>query len=155
MAVMQRGRVIQIGTPRALYLRPRSRFVANFLGETNLLSGHVKAASGETIQVETQLGVMEGTSSAGTLTPGAPAFCSVHPESITLGIGKGPNRFRARVERELFLGEVRHLYLKVGEIAITCYRLQIHADRPLIGAEVELTIDTEDVVVLPAGEIED
>ncbi|MGH7554069.1 MAG: ABC transporter ATP-binding protein, partial [Longimicrobiales bacterium] len=46
VAVMNEGRIIQIGTPREIYERPRSRFVADFIGRTNLLEAKVVAADG-------------------------------------------------------------------------------------------------------------
>ena len=47
IAVMNRGRVEQLGTPEELYERPQTRFVADFIGTTNLLSGTVESVDGE------------------------------------------------------------------------------------------------------------
>ena len=55
MAVMRDGRVLQLGPPRELYERPRTRFVADFVGTNNLVAGRVVEA-GETVLVETALG---------------------------------------------------------------------------------------------------
>jgi len=59
LAVMDGGRLVQVGTPGEVYERPRTRFVANFLGESNLLQGEmvertlVRLADGSTARVET------------------------------------------------------------------------------------------------------
>src|SRR5919197_6211965 len=50
-AVMRDGRVVQLGTPRELYERPRTRFVADFVGINNLIAGSVERADGETLVV--------------------------------------------------------------------------------------------------------
>src|SRR5439155_134007 len=56
MAVLNKGRIEQIGRPQDLYLRPRNIFVASFMGETNLLTGTIIAAADGTAEVQTAIG---------------------------------------------------------------------------------------------------
>jgi spermidine/putrescine transport system ATP-binding protein len=77
IAVMDRGRVLQVGTPEEIYERPATRFVADFLGEANLLDGY--AADG---------GVRVGNAFVRTPTEGRPAGAQIslclRPERIAL-----------------------------------------------------------------------
>src|SRR4051812_25210564 len=59
MAILDRGRVAQVGTPDELYHRPASAFVAEFIGQTNLIGGEVVGQSGETVRVRTAVGELE------------------------------------------------------------------------------------------------
>ncbi|MBI3468841.1 MAG: ABC transporter ATP-binding protein, partial [Planctomycetes bacterium] len=99
MAVMHRGRVIQVGTPRELYLHPRSHFVASFLGEANWLPGRVRGVHGEQADVQTELGLIVGTAATNCLVARSSVLCCIRPESIAPSPPAlpGPNRFRAKL----------------------------------------------------------
>ena len=96
LVVMNAGAVEQVGPPEALYDRPRTAFVADFIGKSNLFPGRVeapglfRAATGEAIRFE----------GAGTS-----ALLAVRPERIGLGAA-GENRFEGVVEGSSFLGAV-------------------------------------------------
>jgi iron(III) transport system ATP-binding protein len=151
MAVMHRGRVVQVGTPRELYQRPQSQFVASFLGEVNMIEGRVASTNADHISVETDVGILEGSPPAAKLKVGSTAICCIRPECISLAAptGPGPNRIRATLDREVFLGEVRHVYLRAGKRTLESYRLQ--ANPTGAGGEVDCVVARDDVVVLPPG----
>ena len=46
IAVMKKGKIVQIGTPQELYMNPNSLFVAHFIGESNLLEGYIDQTNG-------------------------------------------------------------------------------------------------------------
>ena len=149
MAVMHLGRVVQVGPPRDLYLRPANKFVASFLGDANLLDGKVCEVQPDAVTVETAIGVVRGVTVTDGLKPGTPVCCCVRPESIRFAAsGAGDNHFRAKLERELFFGEVHHLQLRAGAITLNSYRL--HAAPTRAGDEVDCSIAPTEVVVLPA-----
>jgi spermidine/putrescine transport system ATP-binding protein len=84
IAVMNGGRIEQIDTPVEIYCRPRTRFVADFIGETNLLTGTV-AAGGEAMTVGGQrLPILK----ADNLPEGQEAHLSIRPEMVTVRIPK-------------------------------------------------------------------
>lgn len=90
--VMENGFIKQIGTPQEIYNRPVDRFVANFIGETNLIEGTIQAINKEDIKVKTANGhIFTGRKqqSSPTLTHmiGDKVFISIRPESIHLGVG--------------------------------------------------------------------
>ena len=153
MAVMQRGRVVQVGAPPELYQRPRSQFVASFLGEVNMIEGRVTSANAGHVSVQTDVGILEGIASCDNFKVGSSAICCIRPESIALAApsGAGPNRFRAKVDREVFLGEVRHVYLRADQRMLASYRLQAHSVATSAGNEVDCVVSRDDIFVLPPG----
>jgi iron(III) transport system ATP-binding protein len=128
IAVMNQGRIVQIGAPKDIYGRPASEFVANFIGRTNLLKGTVLAnVEAETVgAVRTAYGVLDGYFPAAR-TRGAMAALVIRPEHIeicprgTAGDVEGPaNRLAGRVARETYLGEIVEYLVAVdgGEILV-------------------------------------
>jgi iron(III) transport system ATP-binding protein len=104
IAVLERGRVVQVGTARELFEQPRSRFVAAFVGRTNLI--HATAVGSDTVS---QSGFRLRVAAA-DLKPGAPVVVSLRPHAITLrpaasGSEAGANLLRGRVERATYLGD--------------------------------------------------
>lgn len=85
VAVLNDGRVEQVGTPEELYETPASAFVADFIGETNFLAGEVVSLAGETcsMRITSDL-VVEGQAAAAGLSPGCTARLAVRPERIRL-----------------------------------------------------------------------
>ena len=81
---MNRGEIVQEGSPREIYLQPHSEFVAQFIGSTNQFSGKLRAFAGEGCAcVETPMGELLCTLS-GELAPGSDVVIMVRPENIIL-----------------------------------------------------------------------
>jgi ABC-type Fe3+/spermidine/putrescine transport system ATPase subunit len=105
VAVMRDGRVLQVGPPRELYERPRTRFVADFVGTNNLVPGEVesRAAGGTDMVVRTALGPLRAIASGAV---SARCVLAVRPENVALGsaaAGEG-NRVAGRVSLVSYLG---------------------------------------------------
>lgn len=119
VALMNAGRVIQVGTPRELYRRPLSRWVATFLGEANLLPGTVVGANawGE-LEVFTALGVLTaGAPPAAPVQKEQRVTVMIRPEDFTLP-GSEPGGgvlIPGRVTRKVFLGEQEELEIRTEE----------------------------------------
>ena len=108
VAVMQMGRVAQVGDPRTLYVRPIDRFVADFIGEINLLPGEV-AAVGEEIRAETALGPVRGRAAYDGIQKGHRVLCAVRPEALGFLEGEpaeGDNVVSGQVRNVIYLGDV-------------------------------------------------
>ncbi len=60
IAVIQAGRIVQVGTPAEMYRRPINSFVADFIGSTNLIRGKVIGVNGKSVSVETRAGTLLG-----------------------------------------------------------------------------------------------
>lgn len=87
VAVMNAGRVLQIGTPQEIYDKPANRFVAEFLGSGNFLTGSVVRSTGGRAQIELVGGTtFEATS---TLVPGTRIEAFVRPEELILEARNG------------------------------------------------------------------
>ncbi len=89
IAVIDAGRILQVGTPVELYERPGSLFVADFIGSSNLFPGDVVEARDGQVDVRTPAGVIRGMP-IGVLTPGARVVVAVRPENVRLVDGAAP-----------------------------------------------------------------
>jgi spermidine/putrescine ABC transporter ATP-binding subunit len=110
IAVMHRGRIEQLGTPREIYERPATRFVAEFIGASSVLRGRATAAdrvtltAGEAVRV---LGV------AG-LRAGEAVELAIRPERIRLAGGEGENVMDGRVTGVVYQGLQTELTVEIG-----------------------------------------
>jgi spermidine/putrescine transport system ATP-binding protein len=106
IVLMRQGRVAQVGTPRDLYDRPASRYVADFIGETNLLGGTVVESRNGEAALRIGADVLRGVSD-GILETGREAWLAVRPESIAVrppeGLGGG-NVVSATVREAVYAG---------------------------------------------------
>ena len=107
IAVMNRGRVEQLGEPSAIYGFPRNRFVADFVGECNMLPADVRSVeAGQMAQVR---GVGEVVATHGEhIAPGAQGVLALRPEQVrmakTIAVDRADNHFRGTVKALLYRG---------------------------------------------------
>ena len=107
IAVMQRGKVLQVGTPTEIYERPSCRFVADFIGDTNFLDGVVAEQVDELVTVLVDGGLRVVALSDDVLTPGTQVTVAVRPEKIRLlpHPARGEhNSFPVEVEQVVYVG---------------------------------------------------
>jgi iron(III) transport system ATP-binding protein len=121
IAVMNEGRIVQIGSPRDIYERPRNKFVADFVGNTNFIDGKMlsAAAGNGRCRVATALGELN-VQCVETLAKDAPVVVSVRPEDVELYEGAPPqedgdNRCTGVVAAKVFLGDYLDFQVKVGD----------------------------------------
>jgi spermidine/putrescine transport system ATP-binding protein len=145
IAVMRAGRILQVGTPEAIYTRPESRFVAEFMGEVNVFP--VRRA-GE--------GVYEGTRLAGRfVVPGAGApegLIIVRPEALRL-LAPGEaaeNRLEARVYNSYSLGSRMQYRLTAGEDLLIVEQLRAGGAVPALNQAVTVGWDGRDAIFVEA-----
>jgi spermidine/putrescine transport system ATP-binding protein len=121
IVVMDRGRIVQRGTPAEVYARPQSAYVADFIGEANLIPGRVRETRGADVTVDAVFGAVGGARVDGrTPAPGAAAIVAVRPEHVTLGPGRdgGPLRHRGEVVEATFLGGVTRVSVRLGTVIV-------------------------------------
>src|SRR5450432_927004 len=151
VGVMTNGRLLQVGAPADVYRRPRSRAVAAFVGETNLLRGRVAEVTASGLRVDTPAGALVAArDDAFAPTVGEQIWVSIRPECLRLSDGgAAPNTLRGRQERVTYLGELVERRLRVGETALALFELNSRAD-----AREDLTVQVApaDVVLLPGDE---
>lgn len=116
IAVMEVGKIAQLGDPVTIFNRPQTPYVADFVGCANRIEGVVSAQSGGFVHVETDLGTVVARAEDHSPRPGAPALVMLRPEIARL-VGpaeSGPNTFDAEVERSIFLGTHVENQLRLG-----------------------------------------
>ena len=157
IAVIRRGRVIQLGTPRQLYTRPESAFVAEFIGGTNLLPGTVQEL-GELLTVATQMGLVRAANGTKAMTRGDSVLCAVRPESIRLNPSQGAatddmNQLTGEVQSIMYLGDSEEYTLRLTDgTVLRAVEYNPAARKAEVGDRVVLQVDARDVVVLPREE---
>jgi len=102
IAVMSKGRVLQVGSPQEVYEHPGNRFVADFIGNVNLFEGRISLDETDRCAVTTKIGEIHvGHGVSGTIN--MPAAIAVRPEKIEISKQKPP------VDRNLFAGKVKEI----------------------------------------------
>ena len=146
IAVMHAGKVEQLGTPEELYERPATRFVADFIGTTNLLHGmvqpdaSVRLATGEVAPV-----VHNG------LAAGSEVELSVRPESIGLVPASAVGAIPATVEQAAYLGTtISYQVRTAGGLSLTVLAPKTGLRLP-VGSEVAVTWSPSEALVLGRG----
>ncbi len=136
VAVMNDGRVEQVGTPEALYERPRTRFAAEFLGVANLWPATVEKIAGGRAALTTD-GGLALVADGGAFVAGETVWAGVRPERIAIG-GDGENRLAGILEDEVYLGDRTQWRVKVGDTRLVVAEGALAPDRRR-GERVELT----------------
>jgi iron(III) transport system ATP-binding protein len=148
IAVMSDGVIVQIGSPGEIYARPRSRFVADFIGRTNLLEAKVISAAGDGVyRLATAVGDLHA-SCADPLKAGDGVAVSIRPEDIELSEERpqGANVCTGTVSLKVFLGDSVDFQVSVGEQALLA---TAHPSlRTPVGGTLFLRISQEKCVAL-------
>ena len=147
VAVLDMGVLAQTGSPRALYNRPASRFVADFLGETNFLSAQVTEQQGDTVRLHATSGDLSSTAFDPKAELKGNVTCSVRPEAVRL-VEPKPGLLAGQVVESIYLGEMaQHIIELSDESRMKVFEL--HPMAPVeAGTSVSLDSAPSDVVVL-------
>ena len=161
IAVMNAGKVVQIGRPEEVYNRPATKFVADFLGEANFVPGRVSAPAGGGVRVETAVGELLAANCAGREI-GRNVLCCVRPERILLSPASAPADanhtapadaagLRATVAESVYLGEMRQYLCDLPGGQRWKISVLAGADKAIPpGSAVTLHVAAQDVAILPA-----
>jgi iron(III) transport system ATP-binding protein len=143
VVVMRDGRIEQRGAPGDVYRRPASRFVASFMGETNLVEGEVVSSDGAGSVVRTTTGSI--ASATADLRAGSRVTLAIRPESLRLA---GGGMISGRCTASSYLGErSRHLVdTPLGTLIV--FEADPRASSR-VGETLRLDVDRDAVVALP------
>jgi putative spermidine/putrescine transport system ATP-binding protein/spermidine/putrescine transport system ATP-binding protein len=119
VAVMNHGVIEQIGTPREVFERPRTEFVARFMGAGNVLEGRVVAADAEARTVDLGLGRARLRGSGKAV--GEKVLLAVRPENVALSRQAGDVGVRATVASVVYHGAVTHVHAIAGEARLVAH----------------------------------
>jgi iron(III) transport system ATP-binding protein len=151
IAVMNEGRIQQIGSPRDIYERPGSAFVADFVGSTNFLDGSVLGPDGDgRYRVRTEIGDLTVLATE-PLRADDKVLLSVRPEDVDLAESRpeGTNVREGKVDQKVFLGECVDFQVKLGERTLLSRR---HPSlRTPIGHPIFVRLDPDKCVALKAA----
>ena len=149
IAVMEAGHIRQAGAPAEVYRRPLTRFVADFMGETNFIDGKILSLDGSIARVDTALRQFTGTIHGWTPTVGQSVTLSMRPEAWRLGQdAAAPNSITGRIRERVYLGEMAQYRLASADTSLKIYELNPRFIFKSDDQDVTASIDTDDVVVL-------
>ncbi len=159
VAVMQDGRIEQVGSPAELYDRPASRFVADFLGESNFLDAVAVAAEGEGRWRCRAAGGLEfGGVAAVPLRAGQSVTAAVRPEKLVqaedagaAALGPGAKTCKGRVEETIYVGDFTRYRVGLGPDGAVVFKAanRVGVRPPVTGAAVALAWSPEDTRLFP------
>ncbi|MEM9245338.1 MAG: ABC transporter ATP-binding protein, partial [Cyanobacteria bacterium P01_F01_bin.153] len=156
IAVMNEGRVEQVGTPSEIYESPRSPFIADFIGETNLLRGRLAKVERDGWQVETDHGSPVTVRPAEDWQPGGgeAIAVSIRPEKVGLSLYPPEvkvNCFEGQLLNIMYLGTHVHyaVELRSGE-QITVMQVNTGGEMPAVNTQVYVHWSTQDGLAMPA-----
>ena len=151
IAVLERGRIVQLGKPAEIYSQPVNRFVAGFMGTTSFIHGQVKEIHGGRAVVEAQKGIMITGINNG-LETGQEVDVAVRPENIRFlreaeqrGDSK-ENTYEVQVARAAYVGELIDYQL---DLAGSPIRARGEVQRKFApGDKITITLDPEQIFIL-------
>jgi ABC-type Fe3+/spermidine/putrescine transport system ATPase subunit len=155
VAVLRNGRVVQIGAPQELFERPRTRFVAEFIGKTNLIDA---VADGPNTVTR---GGLRLRVAADGLAPRAPTVVSIRPHQIGLGPCPAPGASGATADanvlagtlvRASYLGDTVDYQVRLDDTDVVLRIIGPAPARARAGDAVGVTVAPEACVLLPAAD---
>ena len=144
LAVLEAGRILQIGSPRDVYGKPRNRFVANFIGRSNILEGQVSGGQFHMAESEIVLPLKTGEGQAAV---------ALRAEDITIHADLSaslPNavQLAGNIEDAMFLGEGTEFRVRCGRHLLKVMDFRREAKGFHVGQPVRLSFSAEDVAIL-------
>ncbi|WP_314176500.1 ABC transporter ATP-binding protein [Streptomyces winkii] len=151
IAVMNQGRIEQIGKPREIYTKPATRFVAEFIGTSNFLEAKVIAVRSDEVEVETPQGKLTASAVENVPSVGDDVLLSIRPESVHLTLaprGNVPNEWSGTVQNRAFLGDTVDHIVDIGDGVEIRNRSNPNVSIPP-GKGVHFTVDPDKVTLVP------
>lgn len=150
LAVLRSGKIEQIGAPRDAYDRPNSRFVADFLGETNFIPAEITRADDQHVTLQCPAGELRSSTFPADLPKSGGVTCSVRPEAIRIlrDGDTAPNQLKTTSLETIYLGEMTQHRLTVNDqITLKAFELN-PGPMPAVGETITVGFDPKDVVIL-------
>lgn len=153
IAIMDKGRVVQVGSPYEIYHKPLSFFVATFMGRSNVLPARVEGRVSENVY-EVSAGAMRiyGSSYGRGLSPGEEVIAVMRYESIRRASGESINVIEGTVERTSFIGTALQAKVLIdGKRHLMAYLSP--RDYVETGSRIKLYVSPEDVKLYPLEDV--
>jgi iron(III) transport system ATP-binding protein len=150
IAVMEAGHIRQVGAPAEVYRQPTSRFVADFMGETNFITGTVSSITAKSISVRTALGEFTATPHLWLPQSGQNVLLSVRPEALRLSTSAAPvNSIAGWIQERVYLGETAQYRFAANGETLKIFELNPKFAFGNDHAALFASADPADIVVLP------
>ena len=146
MAVLRDGVIEQVGDPRTVYREPANRFVADFIGETNWLSGEIVNRNDGQMDVKTDAGMLRAP--GGRFRAGEKVHVGFRPEAVLIGEGAA-NQLRTTITHVSYLGEIEQYGLEVAPGRLIKAFEQNPLEIRKVGEALTVHVRPQDVMVLP------
>lgn len=115
VAVMSDGKVLEVGAPEELYERPKTKFVADFLGSMNFFDGNIKGVEGDDYIIETkELGQIKASAKNQDFTTGEVVSVALRPENIQINPSEATGvvgNIKGVMSDTAYLGDRAHIYV--------------------------------------------
>ena len=149
IAVMDGGVVRQVADPATLYEFPHDRFVASFIGQTNMFSGRVESVSGNRVALRTPDGAKIEARSQEAVEVNSEVYVTVRPEKVRFG-NSGDNVCDVEVQQIVYLGiSTQYITALPGGERLVVYQQNTHDNRgPAVGDEVQVAWNANNCLVL-------
>ncbi len=152
ITVMHEGREIQTGTPKELYLRPKTPFLANFIGETNLLPAKILQKENQHFSIQTELGHFTVPSTQ-DFQVNQQISISIRPECIKIAgpekIKEAPS-FTLEAGKSTYQGECETFQLYTSsKKSIKCLTFNSKFSFPKEGTPTDCWVQPQDIILLP------
>ena len=145
IAVMRKGKILQVGTPQELYMNPKHIFVANFVGESNFLEGYITDRAGNRVTVELRGGITVKSFDQ-EHKKGDKIVVAVRPEILSIQKGKksGVNAIFGRIEGFRFEGNIVRFEIRLeNDDFMVAVHPALMAEWLAVGEEVTVTFPVE------------
>ena len=157
IAVMSKGNVVQVGTPKEIYENPKSQEVADFVGTSNFFRAQVIEEVGDWVRVRTEEGFLlrVGGQEGVSLDIGSNLLLNIRPESLQIfyshEIPSDENRIEGVVKTSAYLGSLVQYEVEVTKGKRVKVNLVNPRKKALLkeGERVSLTFSPEDIVAIP------
>ncbi len=115
VAVMNQGRVLQVGSPSEIYDHPRDRFVADFIGDTNFLEADVVSVNGSVAQVKLASGENITATASEMVKPADKVYLAVRPEHAILTGNADQAQLSGKLENTVYFGTDTHFHILLSD----------------------------------------
>jgi iron(III) transport system ATP-binding protein len=156
IAVIKKGKILQVGTPKELYMTPKSVFIAHFIGESNFLEGYVSNLSRREVIIELRDGIKVQAGAPKNMEKGDRAVLAIRPETfiIETGIKKTKNSILGTVERITFEGtNIRYEIRLRNQDSVVVVRPSLVEEWLKVGEKVTVSFSPEKTHVFAYPEV--
>ena len=155
VTVMNQGKEVQTGEPRQLYESPKTKFLAKFIGETNLINGTYKGKKGSYHIIDTEIGLFYSNKEKKEFPINSSVCLSIRTESVKVKTTQQAdlpyNYFPTKITHSTYLGELEQLTLQTltSKATLNTSIFNTQQDRLPLGSKINCFVEPQCVSVLP------